>query len=204
MNTNLQKLYICLGLAFILSSCSLAPFSPTTSGRSYGKGKMHAEAGNNNSSYHLKFGMGLSDDFDVGFVMEFGDLSTSAIFLKYSFLNNETGPSSAFEFGYGSTESTIFYYTGLAASLAFSKEFEIWVNGRINSVSTDSSDVEKDEFNGNIKILAYDVTYLQASAGFNVWLTENAGLSIYATYFKGNDIETQQDTIMGGSFIFNF
>lgn len=199
-----MKLITYLLLLLLYSACSLAPFSPTSSGRSYGAGKMQAEVGNNNSSYHLKFGLGLSKDFDAGFLMEFGEISTSAIFLKYSFLNNKTGPSSAMEFGYGSTDTTIFYYGGIAASLAFSEEFELFVNGRVNSVTTDESDITKDEFQGNIKITDYDVTYLQASAGFNIWLTETAGLSIYATYFAGDKIETKQDTIMGGSLLFNF
>ena len=188
----------------MMSSCSLAPFSPTTSGRSYGAGNVHAEAGNNNSSYHFKFGVGLNKDFDAGFVMEFGEISTSAVFLKYSFMNNKTGPSMATEFGYGSTESTIFYYGGLASSLAFSEEFELFLNGRVNSITTDQSDIEKDQFHGNIKITEYQLTYLQASFGFNIWLTDSAGISIYATYFKGDNLETKQDSIMGGSFIFNF
>lgn len=188
----------------LFSSCSLAPFSPTSSGRSYGAGKMQAEVGNNNSSYHLKFGVGVSKDFDAGFLMEFGVISTSAIFLKYSFINNKTGPSAAFEFGYGSTDTTIFYYGGLVGSLAFSKEFEIFINGRINSVSTDEVDIEKDTFNGNIMITDYDVTYLQGTLGFNIWLNETAGLSLYTTYFAGENLETQQDTIFGGSLLFNF
>lgn len=198
------KLYIFLILTQLLSACSLAPFSPTVSGRSYGAGNIHAEAGNNNSSYHFKFGVGLSKDFDAGFVMEFGDISTSAVFLKYSFMNNKTGPSMATEFGYGSTDSTIFYYGGLATSLAFSEEFEIFLNARVNSVSTDETDIEKDKFHGNIKITDYELTYLQASFGFNIWLTKAAGVSLYATYFKGENLETKQDSIMGGSFVFNF
>jgi hypothetical protein len=200
---NFTKIINTILLILGLSSCSLAPFSPTTSGRSYGAGNIHSEAGNNNSSYHFKFGVGLNPDFDAGFLMEFGEISTSAVFLKYSFMNNKTGPSMASEFGYGSTASTIFYYGGLAASLAFSKEFELFINGRVNSVTTDESDIEKDKFHGNVKIIDYDITYLQTSVGFNIWFNENAGLSLYGTYFKGDNLETIQDTIMGGSFIFN-
>lgn len=201
---NLLRLFT-FGLVLgTLSSCSLAPFSTTSSGRSYGAGNVQAEVGNNNSSYHLKFGLGISKDFDAGFVMEFGVISTSAIFLKYSILNNKTGPSIATEFGYGSTESTNFYYGGLITSLAFAEEFELFANGRINSVSTDETDIEKDQFQGNIKITDYDVTYLQATAGFNIWMTKSTGLSLYSTYFAGDKIETIQDTIVGGTLLFNF
>lgn len=198
-----MRFFLYLPIFFSFISCSLAPFSPTTSARSYGQGKFHSEVGNTNSSYHLKFGFGASKDVDAGFVMEFGEISTSSLFLKYSFLNNETGPSMATEFGYGSTELTQFYYGGLAASLAFSKEFELFLNGRINSVSTDETDIEKDQFHGNIKITSYNITYIQATAGFNVWFSESAGISLYTTYYKGQDLETNKDSVFGGSFLFN-
>jgi len=191
-------------MVFTFSSCSLSPFSPTSSGRSYGKGHFYAAAGNVNSSYHMKFGMGVTEDFDAGFVMEFGEIATSAIYLKYSFINNEVGPSVNGEFGYGSTETTKHFYIGSAASLAFSKEFEIFFNGRINSVSTDETDIEKDEYQGNIKILEYQITYLQLSYGFNIWFSESSGLSLYSVHFQGEDIETSKDSIFGGSFLFNF
>lgn len=192
-----------LSLLF-LTSCSLAPFSPTTSGRSYGKGKLQAEVGNVNSTYHITMGMGVSDDMDAGFTMEFGAISTTALFLKYSFMNNETGLSNAFEFGYGSTEFTKFYYTGLITSLAFTKQFELFVNPRINVVNTDESDVEKDKALGNIKIKAYDVNYLQLTAGMNLWFSDNVGMTFYSVYFKGTDIETVQDSTFGFSFLFNY
>lgn len=200
----MAKLFKFILASMILTSCSLAPFGPTPTARSYGQGHVQTEVGNNNSSYILKFGLGLTKEFDAGFIMEFGELSTSAIFMKYAFINNETGPSAAMEFGYGSTDTTIFYYGGIVGSLAFSKEFEVFVNARVNSVSTDQSDIEKDKFYGNIKITDYNVSYLQGSAGFNIWFNKISGLSLYATYFAGEKIETQQDTIFGGSLLFNF
>ncbi len=199
-----MRIIVSVFILFCLTSCSLAPFSPTTSGRSYGQGKFRAEVGNTNSSYHLKFGLGVSKDFDAGFVMEFGEISTSALFFKYSFLNNETGPSSLVEFGYGSTESTKFYYGGMAGSLAFSKEFEVFVNGRINSVTTDEADIEKDKFHGNVKITSHELTYIQGTLGFNIWFSKTTGLSLYTTYYKGSDLETLEDSVFGGSFLFNF
>ncbi len=191
-------------LTLVLTGCSTAPFSPTTSAKSYGAGNIQSEIGNNNSTYHLKFGLGVSDNFDAGFVMEFGAISTSALFFKYAFLNNKIGPSMGFEFGYGSTETTQFYYGGLNASLAFTEFFEVWFNGRLNQVNTAEEDIEKDSFHGNIKLTAYKLTYFQSSVGFNVWLTPNTGFAIYGTYFKGDDLETKQDTIYGGSILVNF
>jgi hypothetical protein len=198
-----MKQIILLIILTCITSCSLAPFAPNNTGRSYGAGKIQAESGNVNNNYHIKFGLGVTDDFDAGFLMEFGNISTSAIFFRYSFLNNETGPSIGSEFGYGSTETTKFYYMGVTGSLAFTKEFELFINPRINIVSTDEADIEKDKFNGNLKILAYDINYMQLSYGFNVWFSENAGLSIYSIYLQGNDIETLQDNVFGASFLFN-
>ena len=199
-----MKLLLLLALSYFLTGCSTAPFAPTTSARSYGAGNLQSEIGNNNSTYHLKFGFGVTENFDAGFVMEFGEISTSALFFKYAFLNNKVGPSMGFEFGYGSTETTQFYYAGLNASLAFSEFFELWFSGRINQVSTAEEDIEKDTFHGNIKLTAYELTYFQSSAGFSVWLTPNTGFSLYATYFKGDDLETIQDTIYGGSLLVKF
>ena len=203
MTRNLKNCSLFFTLLF-LSSCSLAPFGPTTSARSYGAGSLFSEVGNINSSYHLKFGLGVTKDFDAGFVMEFGDISTSALFLKYAFINNEVGPSTAAEFGYGSTELTQFYYAGLAASLAFSKELELFTNFRVNSVNTDETDIEKDTFHGNTKITAFSLMYIQATFGLNIWFSEEAGLSLYSTYYKGEDLETIQDSTFGGSLLFKF
>ena len=189
--------------SLFLTSCSLSPFAPNNSGRSYGSGQLQAETGNVNNNYHMKFGYGISQNADLGFIMEFGALSTSALFFRYSFINNETGGSLGSEFGYGSTSTTQFYYLGATGSLAFSKDFELFINPRINIVSTDKSDIEKDEFNGNISILAYDINYLQLSYGFNIWFSEVAGLSLYSIYMKGTDIETIQDNVFGASFLFN-
>ncbi len=48
----------------LLCSCSLAPFSPTNSARSLGKGQMQAEAGRANDSFFMRYGLGLSQNLD--------------------------------------------------------------------------------------------------------------------------------------------
>lgn len=199
-----MKILILLALLMLTTSCSLAPFTHSSSAKSYGKGKMQFEVGNVNSTYNMKFGIGATENLDAGFVMEFGAISTSAIFLRYALLNNETGLSTGTEFGYGSTESTVFYYAGLVASLAFTKEFELFVNGRINSVQTDEADIEKDKFNGNLKILAYDVNYASLAYGMTIWFNENNGLSLFSVMFRGTDVETIEDSTFGANFLFNY
>lgn len=199
-----MKLLIFSILSLLLSSCSLAPFSTNTSGRSYGAGKFQAEVGNVNSTYNIKVGIGVSPNFDAGYVMEFGAIATSALFFKYSFLNNETGPSLAAEFGYGASDSSSFYYAGAIASLAFNKSFELFINPRVNFVNADKNDVEKDEFLGNVKLTELDTNYLQLTYGMNVWFNQSTGLSLYSVYFKGEDIETSSSSTFGAAFLFNF
>lgn len=188
----------------LISSCSLAPFAPNTSGRSYGPGNMQAEFGNANSNYFLKIGAGLSKDLDVGYIMEFGASSTSGIFLKYSFLNQKTGPSLAMELGYGGTETTTYYTGGVIGSLAFNKNFELFVNPRVNSVETDETDVTLGDSIGSIVVNDYNVTYLQVNYGLSIWFSENVGLSIYSIWFKGENIETTAAQTAGATMLFNF
>lgn len=188
----------------ILSSCSLAPFSPNTSGRSYGPGKMQAEFGSANSNYFIKIGSGLSQNLDIGYQMEFGASSTSGVFFKYSFINNKTGPSLAMEMGYGGTETTTYYSGGLIGSLAFNKNFELFANARVNRVETDETDVTLGDSIGNIEVNAYDVTYLQVNYGLSIWFSESFGMSIYSIWFQGEDIDTTSAQTAGFSMLSNF
>lgn len=200
----MNKSIILLSLLWVMTSCSLAPFSANTSGRSYGPGNVQAEFGNANSNYFIKIGGGLSKNLDVGYLMEFGASSTSGIFFKYSFMNPKTGPALAMEMGYGGTETTTYYTGGVIASLAFNKNLEVFVNPRINNVETDVTDVTLGEPIGNVTVNAYNVTYLQVNYGLSVWFSENVGMSIYSIWFKGQDIETTEGQTVGFNFLFNY
>lgn len=200
MTNNVFILFILI----FLSSCSLAPFAPNTSGRTYGPGNMQAEFGNANSNYFIKLGAGLGKDLDVGYIMEFGASSTSGIFFKYAFLNNKTGPSFAMEMGYGGTDTTTYYTGGVIGSLAFNKNFELFINPRVNSVETSETDVTLGQSIGNIIVNDYNVTYLQVNYGLSIWFSENVGLSLYGIWFKGENIETTSAQTAGGSMLFNF
>jgi len=193
-----------LTISFLISSCSLAPFSAGTTGRSYGAGKLQGELGNSNSNYYIKLGFGASKDLDIGYVMEFGGFSTSGIFLKYSFVNNDTGPALAMEVSYGESDTTTFYQLGMISSLAFSKEFEVFINPRINKVESVAEDLELDTSYGNVKVTDVELLYLSMSYGFNIWFSEGAGLSLYGTYIKGDNIETEPEQSFGGSFMFKY
>lgn len=165
---------------------------------------MQAEFGNSNSNYFIKLGAGVSKDLDVGYIMEFGVSSTSGIFLKYSFLNQETGPSLAMELGYGGTETTTYYTGGAIASLAFNKNFELFINPRINNVETDATDVTLGDSLGTVIVNDYNITYLQVNYGMSIWFSKNTGLSFYSIWFKGENIETTSDQSFGSTLLFNF
>lgn len=180
----------------------MAPFSPTHSARSLGSGNSSAEFGNANSNYYLKAAAGIGDNMDVGYVMEFGSaFSTSGLFAKYSILNNEVGPAVAIDAGYGSTDTTTYYYGGVVASLAFNESFEFFLNGRINQVSTDSKDIEIGDSVGNMTIEAEELTYILGTAGFNIWMSKNLGISFFGTQAYGNDIVWDDGLALGGSFM---
>ena len=193
-----------LVLVFFLTSCSIAPFSSTTSGKTVGAANFQAEVGNINNNFILRLGTGLSPDFDMGLLMEFGSLATTALFLKYALFQNDTGPSMALEFGYGSSETSTFYYSGLTASLAFNKAFELFIAPRVNSVVTDNADINLNQDYGNFRLLSYEATYLQLTYGFNLFFTDSAGVALYSSYFKGDQIETLSDSTFGANFIFKY
>ena len=198
------KTIIILIFTSLLSSCSLAPFSSQKSGKSYGAGKSQFELGTANTSYYMKAGFGISANMDLGFVTEFGGFTTSGIFTRYSFINNEIGPALAMELGYGSSDTTTYYYGGLIGSLSFSKSFELFINPRVITVSSDVTDIDLGETVGNVTLNEYDVNYLYVSAGFNIWFTEVAGLSIYTIFLKGDGLETTEDQTTAGTMMFRF
>ena len=187
-----------------LTSCSIAPFSSTTSGRTAGAGNFQFDVGNVNNNFNLRIGTGLSPNFDMGFVMEFGALATTGLFAKYAITQNASGPSLAMELGYGSSTTSSFSYAALVGSLAFSKNFELFAAPRINSIQTDSADVDLNKNYGNFKLTEYDAVYLQLAYGFNIFFNKNSGLSLYSTYFNGENIETTSDSTFGANFLFNF
>jgi hypothetical protein len=186
---------------FLITGCSLAPFSSNKSGRSYGPGNSQVELGNANSSYYLKMGFGASPNLDIGYVMEFGGFSTSGLFLKYSLVNKEIGSSHALETGFGGGDSSTYYYGGLISSYMFTEFFELFLNPRIVSVETDEQDVELGETVGNVTVTDYDLSYVYISAGMNIWFSKSFGLSLYTIYTRGDGLETEEDFSNAGTLM---
>ena len=182
----------------------MAPFSSNKSGQSYGAGNPQFEIGNANGSNYVKLGFGASQNMDLGYVMEFGDLSTSGLFLKYSFLNQKIGGSYAMELGYGGSESSNYYYLGLIGSYAFTEYIELFINPRLTKVTTSDKDIEFGETIGNIVVSETDLAYLYLASGINIWLNDSFGISLYTIYINGSGIETERNfsSAMTGMFRF--
>jgi hypothetical protein len=191
-------------LLLALQSCSLAPFSSNKSARSLGPGNAQFELGSANSSYYLKLAYGASPDLDVGYVMEFGGFGTSGLFMKYSLVNQQLGPSHALELGYGGSDTSTYYYAGLISSLAFNEYFELFINPRLVRATTDEKDVDLGKTVGNVTVNDEDLTYLYLSTGMNIWISKSFGISIYSLYLKGDDIETKDDFTTAATAMFRF
>jgi hypothetical protein len=198
-----MKLSLLLLSAIFLSSCSLAPFSSTYSGRSYGAGKANIELGNVASNYYTRLGYGVSKNLDVGYTVEFGNFNTSGVLLKYSFLNQPEGLSIAAEYSFGGTDKSEFWYGGGIVSLNMAKTIELYLNARYNRVDIDPADYELGDDLGGIQFEDYDLAYLYMAFGMNVWFSQTAGLNIYMIRLQGDNV-TNDGTPFGASMIFNY
>jgi hypothetical protein len=199
-----MKFITLLFIILIMQSCSIAPLSSNKSGRSYGPGNTQFEMGSVNSSYYLKLGFGATKDLDIGYVMEFGGLGTSGIFMKYSMLNQKVGPSHALEFGYGGTDTSNYYYAGLVSSLAFNEYFEVFINPRLVKATTDDTDISFGEATGNVIVTEEELAYLYVSTGMNIWISDTFGLSIYTLYLTGDGLETEENFTSAATAMFRF
>lgn len=197
-----MKILIIL-LTSILASCSFAPFSSTNNGRSLGQGVGNLEFGNISSNYYIRTMYGAGANMDAGFIMEFGDLSTSGFLVKYSFSNNKEGFAWAMEGSFGGAGSSNYTYLGPIFSLKFGKSLEFYTNFRYINLDLGEEDYDLGDSIGGVQYKTYSPSYLYSAFGFNVWFNENFGMNFYITYFMGSDVEVE-GTPFGASFISNF
>lgn len=184
-------------------SCSLAPFSSTSTGRSYGAGKSNIAIGNVASNYYTRLGYGVSDNLDLAYVIEFGNFNTSGVLAKYSFLNQDTGLSWALEYSLGGTDKSEYWYGGGVISLNFDKSLEFFLNVRYNKVSIHPDDYTLGDDLGGIAFEDTDVAYLYMSTGLNVWFNNKSGINLYIVTTQGENV-VNSSTPFGASMIFNF
>lgn len=174
-----------------MASCSVAPFSNTPTGRSMGAGNTQLVMGNIASNYYARLGVGISQDIDVGYNMEFGNFVTSNFFLRYSIINNDSGPAWGVEYAFGGTDKSEFYYLGTTLSLNFDKAMELYLNLRANNMSIDTDEFELGENVSGTVFTAQEVSFLYTSVGINIWLNELTGLNIYVIKLLGDNVENK-------------
>lgn len=177
-------------LLILFQSCSLAPFTPATSGTSNGAGVPSVAFGSSNSNFFLKFQHGLSANFDIGYIMEFGALSTSGIFGHYSLLNNKTGYAVAIEGGYGASETSNYSYLGFIQSIGFSENLELFLGIRAVTVETDDKDVTLGDTIGAAKITDYSPRYFYNTFGLNIMTSKTIGINLYGIYIVGHGVHS--------------
>lgn len=171
-----------------VASCSVAPFSNSPTGRSIGAGKTLFVIGNVASNYYTRVGAGISQDIDVGYNVEFGNFVTSNFFVRYSILNQQSGPAWGVEYGFGGFDKSEFQYLGTTLSLNFDKLFEFYINTRANWLTINEDDYTLGDNISGASFTALDVDYLYASVGMNIWINEIASLNLYLLKLMGENV----------------
>lgn len=197
-NLNSMKLFSFLLLLFVFQSCSLAPFTPGTSGTSNGAGVSRASFGSSNTNFFLKFDHGVSSNFDIGYIMEFGNLATSGITAHYSVANNKTGFALALEGGYGSSATSHYSYLGMINSLGFNENLEIFLGIRAVSAQTAKEDIDLGKTVGAAKVTDYDANYFYNTFGLTIMTSESIGINVYGIYIIGHGVQSPNG--MGSGF----
>ena len=102
-----MKFILACILILSISSCALAPISNMSSGRTAGKDNFIVETGGIAGgrevvrSGYVRAGYGLFEDFDLGFVSEFGLETSFGIWGKYAFFQNDEGLSASVDASIG-------------------------------------------------------------------------------------------------------
>lgn len=169
-------------LVMSLSACAFAPLATSTTGRSEGKGKSEIQAGSVPGGAHLKYTVGITDNFDLGAHTEFHLFGGIGAHAKYSLINNkEKGFSTAVIGGAGSGifQESYYYYVGPVISYKINF-FEPYTALRYNGVYW-----PKSSQNSTVVVLDDDIhfSYLQLAAGSFFWFSDRIGLSAEAVWF---------------------
>jgi hypothetical protein len=169
-------------VCFILSSCTVAPFSNHYSARSIGKDKWSINTGAQSSCSEVVFsriGYGVTDNVDLGIVVErqFFDMVYGG-WGRYAFLNQKEGFSASVEGGGGGSSLSSYAYVGAALGYKLNW-WEPYVIARYNYVHYDNEILldlgpwgqhsihNKGEFD-----------YGSVTLGQTFWFTEKVGLNL--------------------------
>lgn len=193
----------------VVQGCAVAPLSNHISARTNGKGESLLSAGSvlkvGDSGWlpSLKYSIGLSDSFDLGFqyeVIEYGAWG------KYAILNQPEGLSFAALAGAGLGLEGHYFYLGPVVSHKWDW-FEPYFITRFNYVSYPATKISVSTI-GDFTVDPGVYRYFQHTLGFFVWPKDWLGLGLEASAFgtmKSPFILRGTDRfIVSGNFSFRF
>lgn len=188
-------------LAFLFISCATSPLSPAHRAHSLKKEEIATEFGNVNSNFFTRLDYGLTDDLEVGGVVEFGSIATSGVHGKYSLINKQDGLALAFEAGVSQSASS-YYYAGGIIALNFAQRFSFYWNARYVNQELDEGDYEAGDAFGSLEFEEQEVTYLYNAFGMVLMFSENFGLNLFFIRPIGKDVVVNK-TPFGLSLVTN-
>jgi hypothetical protein len=200
-------------VAFVLAAaqgCAVAPLSNHVTARTNGEGGSLLSAGSTigvgDSGWlpSLKYSIGLSDDFDLGFqyeVIEYG------AWAKYALINNkEEGFSLAALGGTGLSFEGYYFYGGPVVSYKMDW-FEPYFISRFNYVKFPQPKISIATI-GEFSVAPGTYRYFQHTLGFMAWPLQWLGLGLEASVFgivKSPFILREKDRLLlSGNFSFRF
>jgi hypothetical protein len=169
----------------VMSSCAVAPLSLHTTARTNGEGNSVLTAGSTigvkNTGWvpSLRYSVGLSDDFDLGFQYEVVEWGASA---KYRLAGGHEGFSLAALGGTGLSFSGFYFFAGPLVSMKIGI-FEPYFAERLNYVNYTDSNVNVENGVGEIHVDPGTYLYLQHTLGFFLWPLDWAGVGLEASAF---------------------
>lgn len=204
-----MKFFLLASIVF-LSSCAVAPLSNHVTARSNGKGESLLSAGSTLGFGKgpwlpsLKYSIGLTDEFDLGFqyeVIEYG------AWAKYAIINNkEEGLSFAGLVGTGLSFEGFYGYFGPIVSYKMDW-FEPYFLTRFNYVRYPEKRVDLASI-GEIKVDPGSYRYFQHTLGFMLWPVNwfGAGLeaSLFGTVRSPFILSGRERYLFSGNFSFRF
>lgn len=198
--------FLSLIFAFFLASCALNPIYTPKTAKSVGKDQNQIDFGLSSAPYFV-YQRGLSENFDLGGIIEEQILPVVSLFGKYSFVNNDTGWSLAalagVSKGFDVGDAKGFYAGPLVSYRGAT--LESYFGARYNYVDWDTLDLDSDDSDD----LFFDdvdlghIQYLQGNLGFTYWSSDSFGTNIDFVYFYTLEQQSSSGTL-GLNFLVKF
>ncbi|MGZ3692682.1 MAG: hypothetical protein ACXWQO_00315 [Bdellovibrionota bacterium] len=176
---------VCLLLLLLVQGCAVAPLSNHITARTNGKGDSLLSAGSTIGVGDrgwvpsLKYSIGLSDNFDLGFQYEVVEYGTWG---KYAFINNgEEGFSLAGLVGLGASFDGFYGYIGPIVSYK-TGIFEPYFLTRFNYVHYPEQKFAEGTI-GEITVRPGNYRYFQHTLGFFLWPVDWFGTGFEVSTF---------------------